>query len=74
MAAHPTVSSGSWRKGLMRDSIASFFNNKKPEAEKNNDVVVGEASRNGSDAPTTPNTGVLGDRTPTSEKNGGMRH
>ncbi|KAI1610235.1 transmembrane amino acid transporter protein-domain-containing protein [Exophiala viscosa] len=74
MASQPSVSSGSWRKGLMKDSITSFFNNnnKKPEAEKDNDAVINEASRNNSDATPTPNTAVQGDRTPNSDETGAL--
>ncbi|KAK5273593.1 hypothetical protein LTR96_000193 [Exophiala xenobiotica] len=70
MAASGTVSSGSWRKGLMRQSIASFFNNRE-DPEKNDQAVVSESARHESTA-TSSSGGVLGGTTPTPEggKNG----
>ncbi|KAK4943192.1 hypothetical protein LTR10_017216 [Elasticomyces elasticus] len=75
MASQPTVSSGSWRKGLMKDSITSFFNNnKRPEAEKDNGDVVNEASRNTSDAAPTPDTGIQDNRPPAYMEKTGDQH
>jgi hypothetical protein len=70
MAASGTVSSGSWRKGLMRQSIASFFNNRE-DPEKNDQAVVSESARH-EWTETSNSGGVLGGITPTpeGEKNG----
>ncbi|KAL6244663.1 hypothetical protein RBB50_008191 [Rhinocladiella similis] len=70
MADTDPVSSASWRGGLMRQSIASYFNSKK-EQEKSNEAIVDEAARNESTASSSSN-GVLDGRSPVDgmEKNG----
>jgi hypothetical protein len=65
-----SISSASWRKGIITQSIASYFG-KKPAEEKNDQTVVTEASRNTSTSDAGGN-GVLGDTTPPDqEKNAG---
>lgn len=70
MANPNPMSSASWRVGLMRQSIASYFSNKK-EQEKSDDTIVEAAPRNESNA-SSSNHGVLGGESPGDEleKNG----
>lgn len=70
-----SISSASWRKGLMSQSIASYFNKRPAQDEKSPDATIAEAPRNtsttGSDA---SGDGVLSGNGASvdKEKNGGM--